>query len=345
MFKQLFNTKQSNHEPSAIKQPLVSVVMPVYNVEAYLADSIESVLRQSFNDFELIIVDDGSKDSSKSIAQMYAIKDKRITLISQKNRGLAGARNTGIFNAKGKYIAFLDSDDLWHRQKLQQHTELMEKRAGVGVSYSSSEFIDDAGNSIGLCQSPKIANISKSDVLLRNPVGNGSAPVIRKEALNQIAFNDKNGRINYFDESLRQSEDIECWVRIIATTQWEFLGIKKALTYYRVNNVGLSANINAQLESWKLAVRKMSAYAPELINRYGILAKAYQYRYLARRAIRSGDSLNGLKMMSISLITYPSIVILDSKKTIQTIGAAFCLFVFPKTFYAFIERLVIKSSA
>jgi len=223
--------------------------------------------------------------------------------------------------------------------------ELMNKMKNVGVSYSSSEFIDDKGASIGLCQTPKVSNISKSDVLLRNPIGNGSAPVIRKEALQQIAFRDKNGRLNYFDESLRQSEDIECWVRIITTTHWDFYGIKKNLTYYRVNSVGLSANINAQLNSWKQAIRKMKTYAPDLINRYEPLAKAYQYRYLARRAIRSGDSLNGVKMMYSSLMAYPNIIIRDPKRTIQTIGAAICLLVFPKALYQSMERMIIKVSA
>jgi len=243
-----------NQEICAIESPLVSVVMPIYNVQDYLAKSVESVLAQSFTDFELILVDDGSTDASNLMAQMFAHKDKRIRLVKQKNRGLAGARNTGIYESEGKYVAFLDSDDLWHTEKLQQHVDLMEKNPDVGVSYSCSEFIDDQGESIGLFQSPKMSDISEKDVLLRNPIGNGSVPIIRRATLHQIAFTKADGRVNFFDESLRQSEDIECWVRIISTTNWKFAGIDKPLTYYRVNDSGLSANTIAQLASWKLAI-------------------------------------------------------------------------------------------
>ena len=95
--------------------PKISVIMPVYNVEKFVARSIESVLRQTHADFELILVDDGGNDQSLAICRNF--KDPRIRIISQVNRGLAGARNTGIRNANGQYIALIDSDDLWHEEK------------------------------------------------------------------------------------------------------------------------------------------------------------------------------------------------------------------------------------
>ena len=89
--------------------PLISVVVPVYNVEKYVKECIESILEQSFKNFELIIVNDGSTDNS--LNRVLEFKDDRIVLINQKNMGLSGARNTGIHHAKGKYITFIDSDD------------------------------------------------------------------------------------------------------------------------------------------------------------------------------------------------------------------------------------------
>jgi len=91
--------------------PRVSVIMPVYHVEAYVGIAIQSVLNQSFTDFELIIVDDGGHDNSVAICRGF--DDERIRIVSQKNRGVAGARNTGIAQARGAYIALLDSDDIW----------------------------------------------------------------------------------------------------------------------------------------------------------------------------------------------------------------------------------------
>ena len=102
-----------------MENPAISVVMPVYNVEKYVSASIESVLSQTFTDFEIIVVDDGGKDASIDICSSYT--DPRIRIVSQKNRGLAGARNTGILESRGEYIALLDSDDCWEPEKLALH--------------------------------------------------------------------------------------------------------------------------------------------------------------------------------------------------------------------------------
>ena len=94
-----------------MNKPLISVVVPVYNVEQYLKKCLDSIIKQKYNNLEIIIVNDGSTDNSQKICQEYVKKDKRIKLITQKNQGLSAARNTGIDNAHGKYISFVDSDD------------------------------------------------------------------------------------------------------------------------------------------------------------------------------------------------------------------------------------------
>ena len=99
-----------------MKTPIVSVVMPVYNTAKYVEAAIESVLAQSFLDFELLIIDDEGTDNSIELCRAYT--DPRVRIISQKNRGLAGARNTGIREARGQFVALLDSDDLWEASKL-----------------------------------------------------------------------------------------------------------------------------------------------------------------------------------------------------------------------------------
>ena len=99
--------------------PKISVIVPVYNVEKYLHECVDSILAQTFTDFELILVDDGSKDNSGTICEEYAVKDKRITVIHQENQGQASARNNAIAIAKGEWIHFVDSDDLIHPQMLE----------------------------------------------------------------------------------------------------------------------------------------------------------------------------------------------------------------------------------
>ncbi|NEO51027.1 MAG: glycosyltransferase family 2 protein, partial [Moorea sp. SIO4A3] len=102
----------------------VSVIIPVYGVENYIAAAVQSVLEQTYTNFEVLIIDDESPDSSIKICQEFS--DQRLKIIHQTNRGLAGARNTGIRHAKGDYLAFLDGDDLWLPQKLERHIEHLE---------------------------------------------------------------------------------------------------------------------------------------------------------------------------------------------------------------------------
>ena len=319
-----------------ISPPVVSVVMPVYNVQDYLSSAVFSVLKQTFQDFELILVDDGSTDTSNLICQVMAENDARIRVIWQRNRGLAGARNTGIRVSKGQYIAFLDSDDLWHPEKLNKHVKFLNEKPDVGVRYSASEFIDAEGHGIGLSQKPKCQDVNAKDVFLRNPIGNGSAPVIRKATLAEIAFK-VDGSVQFFNEVLRQSEDIECWMRIITTTNWKFAGIDQALTYYRVNDNGLSANIDKQFQSWQRACSLMAEYAPSFIARYVSLAKAFQYRYLARRAIRSKDTSGALRFVGKSLLINPLILFKDPLRSIVTVAAACCLLL-PQSIYMKLEK-------
>ena len=164
--------------------PLVSVVIPMYNVEQYICSAIQSVLDQSYKNFELLLIDDGSPDYSVTLAKSFS--DPRITIISQQNRGLAGARNTGIHEACGKYIALLDADDLWAPNKLELHVKHLESRPEIDISYCPSLFMDEEDQLIGLGQFPKLTNISNQEILCRNPVGNGSAAVIRKSLTDKI---------------------------------------------------------------------------------------------------------------------------------------------------------------
>ena len=149
--------------------PTVSVVMPVYNVERYVGEAIASVLAQTYEDFELIIVDDGGQDQSMEICEQF--DDERIFIVRQKNRGLAGARNTGIAAARGKFIALIDSDDRWLPEKLALHVIHLENNPQLGVSFSPSRFIDGDGQPMRLKMRPKLDDIAPQDIFCRNPVG------------------------------------------------------------------------------------------------------------------------------------------------------------------------------
>lgn len=324
--------------------PQISVVMPVYNVERYVADAIESVLAQSFEDFELLIIDDGGTDRSVEICRRF--DDPRIRLISQQNRGLAGARNTGIRYARADIIAFLDSDDLWHPTKLARHIEHLRQQPGVGVSFAGARLIDDDGRDIGIDQSPKLTNIQSRDIYLRNPVSNGSTPVIRRAALDEVARPSPfhPGEQVWFDERLRQSEDIDCWLRIALLTRWRFEGIAGALTAYRVNAGGLSANVVKQFDSWLYVRDKVRCIAPAFAQRWESAAEAFQMRYLARRAIRMRDAGLALELALNALRKAPLAVLREPVKTSTTIAAAMALRLVPRPVYEKLEMMALSNA-
>jgi glycosyltransferase involved in cell wall biosynthesis len=310
--------------------PTVSVVMPVYNVEAYVAASIRSVLNQTFDDFELIIVDDGGSDSSVDICRAFS--DCRIKVL---NRGLPGARNTGIRIAQGEYIAIIDSDDVWMPDKLARHIAHFRQRPEVGVSYSASSFIDGDGKPIGLNQRPKLTNVTARDIFCRNPIGNGSVPVFRRKVLDDIAFAaqcDGGSEVWYFDEAFRYCEDVECWTRISLTTAWRFEGLADCLTQYRVVKGGLSANTSRMYEFWIKARDKAATYAPEFIALNGKRAEGYQLRYYARRAVKEGNGRLALAQIYRALSLYPFMIVEEPVRTIVTAIATVAVYLIPIRF-------------
>lgn len=309
-------------------QPIFSVVMPVYNVERFVAAAIDSVLAQDFGDFELIIVDDAGTDGSMAIVRGY--DDPRIRIIAQANRGLAGARNTGIAAARGRYVALLDSDDIWLPQKLTRHFAHFEADAGLGVSYTGAELIDEAGRPIGIAQTPLVGPVTAREVFCGLGVCNGSVPVFRRETLDDAALPpDAEGRIQFFDETLRRSEDVECWTRIALTTAWRFEGLPGMLTLYRVNAAGLSADIPRQLESWEAVLEKLRALDPAFIARHGAEARARELRYLARRAVPMREAALAWRLMREALTLHPALLRDEPRKTLTTVAAALMLKLLP----------------
>lgn len=272
--------------------PHASIIVPAFNAAATLSDTLTSLSSQTYRDFEIVVVDDGSIDETAAIARRHAVEDPRIRLVQQINRGLAGARNTGIAQSLGAVVGFCDADDLWLPEKLATHVAHLAGAPDVGISYSGSNMIDDNGQPIGHAQRPRLRNVTSAHVFKRNPIGNGSAPVIRRAALQALAWRPavETQRDWVFDETFRQSEDIECWLRLCVSTDWTIEGVPGLLTEYRVNGNGLSANTTAQLASWERMVEKLRPFDPAFFDAHTPAAKAYQFRYLARRAISSGDS-------------------------------------------------------
>lgn len=310
-----------NTSGGSARAPRVSVVIPLYNSARWIEGSVNSVLAQTFSDFELIVVDDGGTDDGAEIAVRSG--DPRIRVVRQENRGLAGARNTGVRNARGAFVAFLDADDLWRPEKLARHMELLESDPEAGVTFSWSELIDVDGAPLGMIQKPRTNSITQALIFCRNPIGNGSAPVLRRAVLDRIEFrHPEHGHTCWFDETFRQSEDIECWTRIALTVATGFACVQEPLTLYRISSGGLSADTGRQLETWLRFRDKMAKIDPGFVQAIGPLAKAYQLRYLARRSIYDGEARRALSLMTQALVSSPRILREEPGRTLATAAAA-----------------------
>lgn len=206
--------------------PKVSVVIPAYNCERFISDAIESILRQSYKDYEIVIVDDGSTDKTAEIIKQY--NNEKIKYIYQTNGGPAKARNTGIFNSKGEYIAFLDQDDAWLTNKLKLQVEVLENNNRVGLVYTDIYIVrDDVFNNSTLkfrrsfqIRPPQRGKVLK-DLFLENFIPTSSV-MVHRECFEKIGM---------FDLSLPPIEDYDRWLRISA--QYDIDYIDKPLVKYR----------------------------------------------------------------------------------------------------------------
>lgn len=218
---------------------LVSIITPAYNAADYIVETIESVLAQTYTSWEMLIVNDCSQDNTAEIVQSYAAKDKRIKLISlQQNSGAAAARNTAIQNAKGRYIAFLDSDDLWKKEKLQKQIEFMQQN-GYAFTYTSYEHFKEVKENIqNQVQIPKSLNYKQA--LKGNKIGCLTVMLDRKQIAN-IHF------------TTQKHEDYILWLNILKQGITAY-GMQESLALYRTgNSKSVSSNkLQSALWTWNV---------------------------------------------------------------------------------------------
>lgn len=281
-----------------------SVVIPAYNAEKYLLDAINSVLRQTYTEFELIVVDDGSTDSTAEI--LSNINDDRVLLIQRPNGGLAAARNSGIKAAKGEFVAFLDADDRWLPNKLSAHNLVLENNPEISVTFDWSTFIDEDGNATGLGLSQTKKEITHDALMVKNLLGNGSTSVVRRTVLQEF---------NGFDEELFRLVDRELWVRL-TYNKHKFLLVPQVLTEYRQHSDSLTSDIDRILAGLDEFFSRIALYAPESVEKYQDLARACMHRWIARAEFLRRDYPSARKHMKMSLRSNISVLWKDPRALI-----------------------------
>lgn len=245
---------------------LVSIIVPVYNAEKFIKDTITNILEQTYQNFELIIINDCSKDNSKKIIKEYEKKDKRIKLIeNKKNSGAANSRNNGIKNANGRYICFLDADDKWDKDKLEKQVNFMKKKK-CGFSYTSYQFANENCEPTGAkVIVPK--KISYKQALKNTTIWTSTVmfdmTMLTKEEI--------------FMPNVK-SEDTALWWKLLRTKVSYAYGMQDVFSYYRRTKGTLSSNkFEAIKRVWNL-YRKQ--------EKLGLLYSVYNFCWYAFNAVR-----------------------------------------------------------
>ena len=241
--------------------------MPVYNAKRYLRESIDSVLRQDFENYEFIIINDGSIDESQHIINLYAKLDNRIVALEQQNRGLVDTLNRGVSVARGRYIARIDADDPWMEGKLTAQISMLEANPSIVLIGGGFEVIDENGYYIQTIPVPSQTRDIMRTMLLRNPFGHAGV-VFRKDA-----FNKAGGYSNKYGPT----EDYDMWIKLAN------LGMVVNLPYpvyrYRINRLGISQQSSERQakETKAHSSRLWDKNAPTILTRSELMAASKYY--------------------------------------------------------------------
>ncbi len=260
-------------------QGLVSIVMPAYNAAAYINDAIASVLSQSYQLWELLVIDDGSTDNTAMLIKRAQNKDQRIIYYHQLNKGLGGARNAAFSMAKGEWIAFLDSDDIWHPDKLMIQMEYAAKHRHIDLFFSQGEYLHQQETALSGYDS--LIGEYSAKIMYQQLMEHNAIPVLsvclKTELLNKAGTHDSGFLIG-------GCEDWDQWLRC-SLSGAAFYGIADRLFKYRVHEGGMSANTRRMniagayviVKNWKaawLTEKEMTSLRAKLINIVPLVTKA-----------------------------------------------------------------------
>jgi glycosyltransferase involved in cell wall biosynthesis len=253
--------------------PIISVIIPVYNSEKTIKSTVDSVLNQTFKNFELIVINDGSTDSTLEIISQ--INDHRLKVFSFENAGGNVSRNRGIKQAIGEFVSFLDADDIWTPDKLASQFKALQGNADAKVAYSWTDYIDENGKFLVSGNHINVNGDVYERLLVSNFLENGSNPLIYREALVELGG---------FDESLKAAQDWDMWLRLAA--KYSFTCVPAVQILYRVSANSLSANL-ARQEKACLQVLESAYHAkPSVSKNIWNLSLANLYKYLVCKALQ-----------------------------------------------------------
>jgi glycosyltransferase involved in cell wall biosynthesis len=276
-----------------VRQPLVSAVVPACNAARTLRAAVESILLQTVGDIEVIVVDDGSEDDTAEVAR--AIADPRVRLVSQANGGASAARNTGIRHARGRYVAFLDADDLWLPAKLERQLAVLRSRPDVHAVHCGAIYVDDDLQVLSVRPCRPWRDALLDALVFENLPAFPSTLLAAREELEQHGF----------DTSLVMHEDWD--MAIHAARHWSLEPVESPLTLYRVHRANRSRDVERHLASGLRVLERVFAdpSLPRRIQSRRRTVYARYYSMLAAGALKYGQWRHGAEWTMTAVRTHP----------------------------------------
>ncbi|TPW32099.1 glycosyltransferase family 2 protein [Martelella alba] len=304
--------------------PKISIVVPCYNAEKTIAATLTSALDQSFQDFEVIVVDDGSTDGTVSVVDGFVQKSHRVRLYSQTNAGPSAARNRAVFElARGELIAFLDADDIWPMERLAIFDKRFAAADAPDLAYGRVAFFSRSVSDVEARSSVSKSPLTVADLIAENETCTMSNIVAKRQVFLALGG---------FDPGIVHGEDVEWLVRLAAKGA-RIEGIDTVLTCYRASRGGLSSDLPAMRQSWNAALASASKMNVALSNDEIKAAKATHLRYLARRALRLECARGtALKLVTQALWLSPRGFFRHRRRGVLTLAAAMVEALSPRLF-------------
>ena len=284
---------------TGLRSHLVSVVIPAFNAEATIDDTLRSVRSQTHRNLEIIVVNDGSTDRTTSVVKAHAAVDSRVTLIAQENAGVAAARNAGWQSARSAFIAFVDADDLWAPSKIERQLDvILSGGPRVGLVYTWWALIDEHNRIRCKIQGRDIAGDVLEHTLMGNFVGHASSPLIRRQALVEAGGFDSGLR----DAGIHGCEDMLMYHRI--ARRYHFGLVPDRLTGYRVASGRMSSDRPRMLRSFKMVANEMKLGHPESAEKVDRGTRKYLI-FLIGEALGSRNFRQVLRLLSLWVPEHP----------------------------------------
>jgi glycosyltransferase involved in cell wall biosynthesis len=281
---------------------LVSIVIPAYNAERYIGRTLRSALNQTYGNIEIIVVDDGSTDRTRHIVEGFTVEDSRVRLISTVNRGVARARNCGMENARGTYLAFLDADDLWHPSKIECQLQALNAHVSDptwAAVYAFSRTIDEEDRVVHNGRFIECRGYILARHIAMNLVGNGSTLLVRLDAALAVGGYDSS----YAAAGIGGCEDLDFELKLAARYRIE--AVRSFLVGYRVHEERMSSDRYRMAKSLVATVARhieKNSHIPPRIRRW---ATARSHRFAAKNFLTANRLMPAMRAYWTMLLNDP----------------------------------------